>query len=121
MLSRAQAAERTAANRLLRETAEALARYEGARCQVDRLRKVILPQLQENLALVRQGYQAGAANFAFTDVQLAVEAQNDARLRLVGAQRELWRAVADLQGLMQLEVDEEMGASPATSAAPCRR
>jgi len=102
----AQAAERSTANRLRRDTAEAFARYEGAREQVERLTRVVLPRLEESLDLVRKGYQAGAKDLTFADVQLAVETLNDARLKLADARRELWRAVADLQGLMQLDLCE---------------
>jgi cobalt-zinc-cadmium efflux system outer membrane protein len=104
--AQAQAAERTAANRLRRDTAEAFARYEGAREQVDQLTRVVLPRLEESLDLVRKGYQAGAKDLSFADVELAVEALNEARLRIAEARRELWRAVADLQGLMQLDLCE---------------
>ena len=102
----ALAAERSTANRLRRDTAEAFARYEGAREQVERLTRVVLPRLEESLDLVRKGYQAGAKDLTFADVQLAVETLNDARLKLADARRELWRAVADLQGLMQLDLCE---------------
>jgi cobalt-zinc-cadmium efflux system outer membrane protein len=104
--ARAQAAERSAATRLSRETAEAFARYEGARRQADRLTAAVLPKLEESLKLVREGYLAGAKDLTFADVQLAVEALNEARLKLAETRRELWRAVADLQGLMQLDIHE---------------
>jgi cobalt-zinc-cadmium efflux system outer membrane protein len=105
--ARAQAALRTLSTRLSRDTAEAFARYEGARQQVERLTVRVLPQLVESLQQVREGYQAGTAGITFADVQLAIEALNDVRLRLAQAKRELWQAVADLQGLMQLDLGEE--------------
>jgi cobalt-zinc-cadmium efflux system outer membrane protein len=104
--AQAQAAERAAENRLRRDAAEAFAREQGGREQVERLTRVVLPRLEESLDLVRKGYQAGAKDLTFADVQLAVEALNDARLKLADARRELWRAVADLQGLMQLDLCE---------------
>jgi outer membrane protein, heavy metal efflux system len=118
---RAQASERTTANRLTRETAEALARYHGARQQVERLSKDVLPQLEEALQLVRQAYQAGDPQQGFADVQLAVETLNDARLKLVESRRELWLAVADLQGLMQFDVGEELPPVPTVGVKPAAR
>ena len=64
----------------------------------------VLPKLEESLELVRKGYQAGAKELSFADVQLAVEALNEARLKLAETRRELWRAIADLEGLMQMDV-----------------
>jgi cobalt-zinc-cadmium efflux system outer membrane protein len=106
--AQAEAAERSVAGRLSRDIAEAFARYEGARIQVDRLKKVIVPKLEQNLKLVRSGfYEAGAKDLTFLDVQTAVQTLAEARARLADAHRELWKAVADLEGLMQLELGEE--------------
>jgi cobalt-zinc-cadmium efflux system outer membrane protein len=110
----AEAARRTAVNRLSRDTAEAFARYEGARQQEERLRQVVLPRLEETLQLVRAGFQVGRAGLTFLDVQDAVKSLNDEKLKLVEVHRELWRAVADLQGLMQLDLNEDF-VPPATS------
>jgi cobalt-zinc-cadmium efflux system outer membrane protein len=107
----AEAARRTAAVRLSRDTAEAFARYEGARQQEERLRTVVVPRLEETLKLVREGFQVGRAGLTFLDVQDAVRSLSDERLRLAEVRRELWRAIADLQGLMQLDLQEEF--------APC--
>jgi cobalt-zinc-cadmium efflux system outer membrane protein len=107
--ARTQAAERTLALRLSRETAEAIGRFENARHQVARLSSDIVPALAESLALVRQGYRTGGLQIPFADVLLAVQSLNEARLRLAEAQRQLGRAIADLQGLMQLEIGEELG------------
>jgi cobalt-zinc-cadmium efflux system outer membrane protein len=92
--------------RLNRDAAAALARYESARQQVERLEKEILPRQRQNLKLMRAGYQAGANQVTFNDVFLAEQALNSSRLSLVEAKRNLWVAVADLQGLMQLDIDE---------------
>lgn len=105
--ARAQAAERETANRLSRDAAEAFGRYEAARRHVEGLHTQIIPRLEESAKLVRESYQGRVAQITFTDVLLAEVALNEARLRLEEARRELWRAVADLQGLMQLDVDEE--------------
>ena len=72
------------------------------------VRTEVLPRLEESVELVRESYRAGAAQITFTDVLLAEQALNDARLRLEEARRDLWRAIADLQGLMQLDIGEEV-------------
>ena len=110
-LSQAQAAVRTASMRLERDTADAWSRYRGALRQEQQLTEEVLPRLKQSLDEVRKGYLAGAAQLAFADVILAEQSYNAARLRLADTRRELWRAVADLEGLMQLDVGEEHGAS----------
>jgi cobalt-zinc-cadmium efflux system outer membrane protein len=107
-LTRAQATVATASNRLHRETAEAFARYESARQRVERMTAQILPQLVQTQELVRKGYEAGAADITFADVILAQQTLDDARLKFAEARRDLWRAIADLQGRMQLDVGEEL-------------
>jgi cobalt-zinc-cadmium efflux system outer membrane protein len=109
-LVRAQAAEDTAALGLTQETTEALGRYRSARQRVERLMRDILPPLAEGLDAVRRGYQTGAAGVAFADVLLAEQTLGEARLRLAEAWRDLGRAMADLEGLMQLGVGEDPGA-----------
>jgi cobalt-zinc-cadmium efflux system outer membrane protein len=108
--ARAQAAQRSTANRLLQDIAEAFARYEGTRQQVQRLTTQVLPRLAESLEDLLQRYQGGAAQ-VFLDVLVAEQSLNETRIRLADARRELWRAVADLQGLMQLDLDEELTAA----------
>jgi cobalt-zinc-cadmium efflux system outer membrane protein len=105
--ARAQAAQQTTANRLRRETAEAFGRYVGARQQVRRLADEVLPGLRESLRQVRPVYEAGKNPEGFVDVQTAVETLNEARVTLAEARRSLWEAVADLQGLMEIDVGEE--------------
>jgi cobalt-zinc-cadmium efflux system outer membrane protein len=105
--AKAQAARATAVNRLDRDTAEAFGRYLAARSQVERQTTEILPRLVNILELVRRGYEAGAADVTFSDVLLAQEGLNTARLTLAETRRALWLAVADLEGLMQLDVGEE--------------
>jgi cobalt-zinc-cadmium efflux system outer membrane protein len=117
-----QASQRTTANRLASETAEAFARYQGAREQAGRLETSVIPRLEESLKLVRAGfYEAGGKDVTFADIQLAIEALNQARLQLAEVRRELWRAVADLQGLMQLDLDEDLAPGclpPAVEVVP---
>jgi cobalt-zinc-cadmium efflux system outer membrane protein len=107
--AKSKAAVQATATRLSRDTAEAFGRYQSARQRVEQLGQVILPQLVESLELVRRGYQTGAANITFADVLLAEQTLNDSRLRFAEARRELGLAIADLQGLMQMPVDEGGG------------
>jgi cobalt-zinc-cadmium efflux system outer membrane protein len=106
--AQALAAQRSTADRLTRETAAAFAAYQGAREEVERLQTRVLPRLRDSLELVRKGYQEGATQITFADVLLAEETLNDTRLKLSGARRDLWRAIADLLGLMQLELGQEL-------------
>jgi cobalt-zinc-cadmium efflux system outer membrane protein len=106
--AKAQVAQQSVADRLLRDTAEAFGRYQAARQQVTQLTADILPALQESTELVRRGYQAGGPQLTFADVLLAEENLSSARLRLAEARRELGRAAADLAGLMQLDVAEDL-------------
>lgn len=109
-LVQARAAVRTASTRLDRDAADAWARYRGALDQQQQLRADVLPRLKRSLDELRKGYVAGAAQVGFADVILAEQSYDAARLRLAETRRELWRAVADLEGLMQLDVGEEPGA-----------
>jgi cobalt-zinc-cadmium efflux system outer membrane protein len=104
---RALAAERTTANRLQRDTAEAFARYVAARTQVEQLSAEVLPRQAESATLVRQYYLAGSTQVGFADVLQAEQALAETRLRLAETRRELWRAIADLQGLMQVDLGED--------------
>jgi cobalt-zinc-cadmium efflux system outer membrane protein len=113
--ARAQAAVRTTAMQLSDETAAALGRYVSARQQVEQLTREILPRLQQSVELLRKGYQIGAAGITFADVLLAEQAFFTSRKALAGTRRSLWLAIADLQGLMQLDLDEELSAA----AQPC--
>src|SRR5262249_19171812 len=103
----AQAAVASTANRLRRDTAEAFARYKAASRQVERLGREVLPRLQESLELLRRAYQAGSAQVTFSDLLMTEQELNTTRLTRAEARRWLWLAVADLQGLMQLDVDED--------------
>jgi cobalt-zinc-cadmium efflux system outer membrane protein len=103
---KAEAAERSTAARLNRETAAAIARYQAARQHVERLATVVVPRLKESVDLLNKSYQAGAAQTTFADVLSANQALDAARLALAERRQALWLAIADLQGLMHLDVDE---------------
>jgi cobalt-zinc-cadmium efflux system outer membrane protein len=108
---RARASVRTVAAQLTDETAAALGRYVTDRQQVEQLTTDILPRLQQSVELLRKGYQSGAAGITFADVLLAEQAFFTSRQSLAGARRSLWLAVAELEGLMQLDLNEELCAS----------
>jgi cobalt-zinc-cadmium efflux system outer membrane protein len=114
--ARADAAVRSVELRLRRDLSDAWEHYDAARREVIRLEKDVLPGSRRSLELVLQGYNAGAPQVTFADVLSTEQAVNAARLTLVEARRSLWLAVADLQGLMQLDLGEE---SPAAPQAPC--
>lgn len=94
-------------NRLTQETAAAFARYDSLRQQVERLEKEVLPRFRESQKLLLKGYQAGAEQVTFADVFQSEQDLNATRLTLVEARRNLWLAVADLEGLSQIDVNEE--------------
>jgi outer membrane protein TolC len=104
---------RSVANRLARDAAEAFGRYQAALQQEATLDR-IYPLLDKSLTLVREGYKTNKET-TISDVLLAEEALNDNRLRRQELRRDLWRAVADLEGLMQLDLGEEV-----TPPAECR-
>jgi cobalt-zinc-cadmium efflux system outer membrane protein len=110
--SQAQAALRSRETRLTRETAEAFAHYQAALQEVERLRVEVLPRSEQSVRGVRKLYEAGSTEATFADVVQTQETLNDNRRRLAAARQELWRAIAALQGLMQLDVREELTVPP---------
>ena len=61
----------------------------------------ILPKARESLDLVRVGYQNGDPKYNFTALLQAQQILFQAELSYVQALSDLWRAVADLEGLLQ--------------------
>jgi outer membrane protein TolC len=106
--TQAEAARRSIVLHLGRETAAAFGRYRSALQEVQRLEHEVLPRAREGQRGVRGLFQAGSAQVSFADVLQTQDTLNDLRRRLVTARRELWLAIADLQGLMQLDLDEEV-------------
>ncbi len=119
-VAQAVAAQRSTATRLAQETAAAFARCESLRQQADRLTAEVLPRFRESRDLLLKGYQAGAAQVTFADVFQAEQDLNATRLSLAEARRNYWLALADLDGLMQLDIGEESAARPATSPKPSK-
>jgi cobalt-zinc-cadmium efflux system outer membrane protein len=111
-LAQAHAARQSRALRLSREAAEAFGRYQSALQEVERLRAEVLPRSEESLRGVRRLYQVGSNEVTFADVVQTQESLNETRRRLATARQELWRSVADLQGLMQLDLGEDGLAIP---------
>jgi cobalt-zinc-cadmium efflux system outer membrane protein len=116
-LMSAQAAVQSAETKLAGSTAEAYARYKAASRQVRQLEAEVLPRLRESLDLIRKAYQAGSAAVTFADVLTTEQNLMTTRVTLAEARRGVWVAVADLQGLMQLDVGEE-GAVPNIAPSP---
>lgn len=109
--ARTVAFQHSTAARLTRETATALAQYNALRQQAERLTKEVIPRLRESLDLLLQAYQAGAAQVTFADLFQAQQDLNTARLTLAETRRNLWLAIADLEGLMQIDIDEKLEAA----------
>jgi cobalt-zinc-cadmium efflux system outer membrane protein len=103
--AKAQAAVRSTETRLRRDVADAWARYEGTRQQVERLQNDVLPRLRQRLELLRKGFQAGAAQVSFSDLLMTEQGLLASRLALTDAQRAQAQALADLQGLLQVDDD----------------
>ena len=117
-LFQTSAAQKSLVNRLQRDTADALARYQGATEQATRLSHEVIPLLERSLAGVKQEFAAGQPRVTFADVLLATQNLNAARLRLADIRREQWRAIADLEGLMQLDVEEPLPLPPVLDSEP---
>jgi len=103
--AQAQATQQTVLIRLNREAAAAFARYQSAAQEVHRLQTEVLPRSRDSVLGVEKLYQAGSAEVSFADVLQTQATLNETRRRLVTARQELWTAIAELQGLMQLDLD----------------
>jgi cobalt-zinc-cadmium efflux system outer membrane protein len=87
--------------RLQERLTTAFQRYLSARRQVEAYEKTILPNARESLKLIRIGYEAGDPKYDYTTVLQSQQTLIQARLQLVQAEGELWRAVSDIAGLLQ--------------------
>ena len=105
-LMQSTAVLRSAETRLSRDTANAFGRYRGFKEQEDRLSRKVLPLLEEGLKAVQDLYAGGDPKRSFADVLLAQQNLNSTKLRRADVRRNLLQAYADLQALMQLDVDE---------------
>lgn len=109
-LARTQAEVQQVELRLAERLAQALQRYDIARRQVEAYQKEILPDARESLRLVTVGYKGGDAKYDYTAVLQQQRILVDAQLASVQALGELWRAVSEIAGLLQL--DDISGAAP---------
>lgn len=117
-LAQSTAALRTAETRLSRDTANAYGRYLGLKEQEDRLTREVLPLLVEGLKAVQDLFAGGDARRSFADVLLAQQNLNATKLRRADVRRSLLQAYADLQALMQLDVDESPESGPPPEELP---
>lgn len=104
---KAQAAVQTLESTLAATTAESFARYQGARVQVEKLSAEVLPRVLESADLLRKSYEVGAGGVAFGDVLMTEQSLISTRLTLAEARQAMWQAIADLEGLMQIDASED--------------
>ena len=117
-LMQSTAVLRSAETRLSRDTANAFGRYRGFKEQEDRLSRKVLPLLEEGLKAVQDLYAGGDPKRSFADVLLAQQNLNSTKLRRADVRRSLLQAYADLQALMQLDVDENPSSAPEPEELP---
>ena len=85
-------------NELSGRLATAFTTYAGARARVERYMATILPKSRETYLLADQAYKAG--NFEFVRLVTAQRAVAEANLEFLRSQGEMWRAAAEIAGLM---------------------
>lgn len=81
----------------------------------------MLPLLEEGLKAVQDLYAGGDPKRSFADVLLAQQNLNSTKLRRADVRRSLLQAYADLQALMQLDVDEQPISAPDLEELPAPR
>jgi cobalt-zinc-cadmium efflux system outer membrane protein len=116
--ARLNAAVRSLELRLLGQTREAYGRYLLARESLRQLNEKTLPFLTSRVDLIKKAFKAGAENVNFNDVFQAEQALIKAQAEQFHVRRDLWRAIADLQGLMQVSLAEEWRTAPPAEIAP---
>ncbi len=112
-LARSVAEARQVEVRLSERLATAFQRYENARRQVRLNEDEILPEAARALEQVRRLYEAKGERFF--DVLDAQRTLSQARLDYVQALGELWKAVGEIEGLLQQEPQPRP-----VPVAPCR-
>ncbi|MER3440569.1 MAG: hypothetical protein C4296_04225 [Gemmataceae bacterium] len=75
--------------------------YQEAAQQVELYRKEVLPRADRALKLVQTGYQQGLAGFDYTTVLQAQQVLAQTRLEYIRILNAYWRAVSDIQQLLQ--------------------
>jgi cobalt-zinc-cadmium efflux system outer membrane protein len=89
--------------KLTERLALAFQRYRTALQLSGAYRKNILPNAEASLKLIRLGYENGDAKYDFTAVLQAEQVLAQAKLAFVQSLGELWRAISELEGLLQKE------------------
>jgi len=89
--------------RLTERLATAYQRYENARKTVILYEKKVLPDATESLRLMRVGFDAGDPKFDFNAVLDAQRTLANARLSLIQVRGEIWKAVSEIESLLQRE------------------
>jgi cobalt-zinc-cadmium efflux system outer membrane protein len=102
-LARLAAEARAVELRLSERLASAFQRYASARQSVELYAKNILPDAAEALRLVRLGYERGDPKYDYTAVLEAQRTLVSAQLAEVQTRGELWRAVSEIEGLLQTD------------------
>jgi cobalt-zinc-cadmium efflux system outer membrane protein len=100
-LAQAQAEVQRVELSLTERLASAFQQYQVAVGQTEAYRERILPKARESLSLIQAGYKQGDAKYNYTALLQAQQVLFQAELTYVQALRDLWRAVADLEGLRQ--------------------
>jgi outer membrane protein, heavy metal efflux system len=116
-LTRAHATIRQVELSLAERLNLAFQRYQAARQQVEAYEREILKSARESLRLVVQGYESGDPKYGYTTVLQAQLVLFQARLVYVTALGDLWRAVAEIGGLVQAD-DLPVGQPPPPAGCP---
>lgn len=100
-LLKATAEARTVELRLAEQVASALQRFETARRNVQLLETQLLPQAEKAFEQTAALFETrGERYFDLLDAQRSL---SQAKVELVEARRDLWQAVAEIEGLLQQE------------------
>jgi cobalt-zinc-cadmium efflux system outer membrane protein len=102
-LARTQADFRQIELRLTERLTTAYQRYTTAMQQESAYRERIVPSAEEALKLVGLGYAKGDPKYDFTTFLQAEQTLAQVRLAAVQARGDLWRALAEIQALVQDE------------------
>lgn len=79
----------------------AFQQYATARAQAERFEKDLLPRAREAQRLSQVAFESGDARFDYTSLLDAQRTYANARLSYVQTLADLWKAAAELQGLLQ--------------------
>ena len=85
-------------NDLTKRLATAYGQYAASKARVERFRKTILPKAEESYKLTLAAFKGG--QFEYLRVLQAQRVINEANLTYIQAQLDLWRAGAEIAGLL---------------------